>query len=78
MPSAPDQSESIIFPLSLPTIKQTTKLLVAEAMKRAKGNQSVASVMLGISQQALSKRLKLEKARGKNHITPSNRDRGRP
>jgi DNA-binding NtrC family response regulator len=56
--SAPHESESIIFPASLPTIKQATKLLVAQAMKRAKGNQSVAAAMLGITQQALSKRLK--------------------
>jgi DNA-binding NtrC family response regulator len=42
----------------LPSIKQSTQLLVDEAMKRANGNQSVAAKMLGISQQALSKRLK--------------------
>ena len=42
----------------LPTIKQATDLLVREAMKRANGNQSIAAGMLGISQQALSKRLK--------------------
>ena len=58
--SSQAETDFIIFPRSLPTIKHTTKLLVAEAMKRAKGNQSVASSMLGISQQALSKRLKQE------------------
>jgi DNA-binding NtrC family response regulator len=58
--TAPQESESIIFPTNLPTIKQATKLLVAQAMKRAKGNQSVAAAMLGITQQALSKRLKQE------------------
>ncbi len=50
----------IIFPENLPTIKEASSLLVAEAMKRAKGNQSVAATLLGISQQALSKRLKKE------------------
>ncbi len=43
---------------SLPTIQQAVGLLVAEAMKRADGNQSIACRLLGISQPALSKRLK--------------------
>jgi DNA-binding NtrC family response regulator len=43
---------------ALPTIHQAVSLLIAEAMKRAKGNQSIASRYLGISQPALSKRLK--------------------
>ncbi len=51
----------ITFGSQLPTIKEATRLLVTEAMKRAKGNQSVAASILGISQQALSKRLKSEK-----------------
>jgi len=42
-------------------IKQATDLLVREAMQRANGNQSIAAGMLGISQQALSKRLKKER-----------------
>ena len=33
-------------------------LLIAEALKRAEGNQSIASRLIGISQPALSKRLK--------------------
>jgi predicted transcriptional regulator len=49
------------FPKDLPTIKEATRLLVAEAMKRGGGNQSLAAKMLGITQQALSKRLKKEK-----------------
>ncbi|MCP4345532.1 MAG: sigma-54-dependent Fis family transcriptional regulator [Desulfobacterales bacterium] len=53
-----DDSALIIFPGRLPSIKQATELLIAEAVKRAQGNQSIASKMLGISQQALSKRLK--------------------
>jgi len=49
----------VVFPgQTLPTIKQITDLLVQEAMQRANGNQSIAAGMLGISQQALSKRLK--------------------
>lgn len=38
----------------LPTIKESTKLLISEAMKRANGNQSAAAKLLGITQPALS------------------------
>ncbi len=48
----------VTFPEELPTIKETTQILVDEAMKRAAGNQTIASKMLGISRQALGKRLK--------------------
>lgn len=47
----------------LPSIKQATNMLIAEAMKRAGNNQSIAASMLGISQQALSKRLKSQSAK---------------
>ncbi|TFH86015.1 sigma-54-dependent Fis family transcriptional regulator [Billgrantia azerbaijanica] len=47
---APDQP--------LPTLQEVADLLVAEAMQRAQGNQTLASRLLGISQPALSKRLK--------------------
>jgi len=49
---------SVTFGEKLPTIKQATRMLVTEAMKRAKGNQTLAANMLGISRQALSKRIK--------------------
>lgn len=42
----------------LPTLQQAGQLLVEDAMRRAEGNQSIASRLLGISQPALSKRLK--------------------
>jgi DNA-binding NtrC family response regulator len=42
----------------LPTIDNAVALLIAEATRRAKGNQTIASRMLGISQPALSKRMK--------------------
>ncbi len=42
----------------LPQLHEVADLLVAEAMKRADGNQSIACRLLGISQPALSKRLK--------------------
>jgi DNA-binding NtrC family response regulator len=63
-PSDPPRAEAvtdgplITFSSRLPTIREATELLVAEALKRTDGNQSVAARLLGISQQALSKRLK--------------------
>ena len=46
------------FPERLPTLHQATEMLIDEAMRRSHGNQSVAAGWLGISHQALSKRLK--------------------
>ena len=42
----------------LPTLQQSAVLLIDEAMQRSGGNQSVAARLLGISQPALSKRLR--------------------
>ncbi len=53
----------IIFPGELPTIQIATKILIDEAMDRSNSVISVAAQMLGISRQALSKRLKEEKRR---------------
>ncbi|MGP8305310.1 sigma-54-dependent transcriptional regulator [Vibrio sp. YIC-376] len=46
----------------LPTLQEISELLITEAMTRSQGNQSLASRMLGISQPALSKRLKNSKS----------------
>lgn len=52
--------ERVIFVPSepLPSLNEIDELLIAEAMRRAEGNQSIASRLIGISQPALSKRLK--------------------
>ncbi len=42
----------------LPTLTHSSEMLVMEAMDRSGGNQSIASKLLGISQPALSKRLR--------------------
>ncbi len=42
----------------LPSLLQATEALVEEALRRSEGNLSVAADLLGISRQALSKRLK--------------------
>lgn len=41
----------------MPTLKQAEQLLIDEAMRRSQGNQSIAALSLGISRQALNKRL---------------------
>lgn len=56
--SDPGKGIPITFADPLPTIKQATRMLVEEAMHRSGNNQSTAASLLGISQQALSKRLK--------------------
>ncbi len=49
---------AFIFPEHLPTLKQMSQLLVDEALRRTGGNQSHAARFLGITQQALNRRLK--------------------
>lgn len=56
-----EENISIIFPNKLPTLKKASDLLVKEAMQRTSNNQHLASRILGITQQALSKRLKNSK-----------------
>ena len=52
----------IIFPSEqLPSPRESQAILITEAMKRAKNNQSVAAQLLGISRQALNRRLKQQK-----------------
>ncbi len=57
MPIDSRDEQAVSFSERLPTIKQATELLVAEAVKRAKGNQNIAAQFLGITRQALGKRL---------------------
>jgi DNA-binding protein Fis len=48
----------VSFSEQLPTLKQTEQMLISEAMKRARHNQAIAAQWLGITRQALNKRLK--------------------
>ncbi len=48
----------ISFSDQLPTLKEIQNILIDEALKRSGNNQSIAACMLGISRQALCKRLK--------------------
>jgi two-component system, NtrC family, nitrogen regulation response regulator GlnG len=46
-----------LFPDRLPTLREAEEALTNEAMARAGGNQRIAACILGISRQALNKRL---------------------
>ncbi|WP_394201204.1 sigma-54-dependent transcriptional regulator [Shewanella waksmanii] len=50
--------DTIVFPKVLPTLAQMNQALIDEAMSRTANNQTAAAQMLGISQSALSRRLK--------------------
>jgi DNA-binding NtrC family response regulator len=50
-------SPIVTFHDQLPTLREIDDLLVMEAMQRAENNQSIAAMTLGISRQALNKRL---------------------
>jgi len=52
------EKNRIAFSAQLPTLKQAEQLLVEEALRRSNGNQSIAALSLGISRQALNKRLR--------------------
>ncbi|HMB15401.1 MAG TPA: sigma-54 dependent transcriptional regulator [Pelovirga sp.] len=54
----PESTATIIFGSKLPTIKEAIQALVDEALQRTAGNQSKAAKALGITPQALNKRLK--------------------
>ncbi len=49
------------FLANLPTLRQAEEFLVRRALEQAKGNQGIAASLLGVSRQALNKRLVREK-----------------
>jgi len=58
--SIPDKIKNdrlIMIPGEFPTLTQTETYMVREAMRKANGNQGVASILLGISRPALNRRL---------------------
>ena len=57
-PNAQNVRNLMNFGDRLPTLKEADWILVTEAMERANNNQTMASRLLGITQQALSKRIK--------------------
>ena len=55
------ERQMISFSHQLPTLKQAEHLLISEALDRSGGNQAIAALSLGISRQALNRRLKQKK-----------------
>jgi DNA-binding NtrC family response regulator len=53
--------EKILFPEELPFLKDISDQLIDEALKRTHGNQTAAGRMIGLSQPAMSKRIKIRK-----------------
>lgn len=53
----------LTFHERLPTFKEAEQLLLAEALKRAENNKSIAASLLGISRQAVAQRVKTMKTR---------------
>lgn len=51
------------FLKGIPTLKEAEKFLIEIALNEAKGNQGIAASILGISRQALNKRLVRDKAK---------------
>ena len=49
---------------SPPTLKEAEEQLIQEALDRSQGNQSAAAKLLGITRQALNRRLLTKKRRG--------------
>ena len=54
----------------LPTLKEAEEQLVAEALARAKNNQGIAASLLGVTRQALNKRLVRGGRAGKGGVPP--------
>ncbi len=48
----------IRFPDSLPSLDDAEQALIDEALRRAKGNQTIAAGLLGLSRRALNNRLR--------------------
>ena len=55
-----DSASKSVFGPNLPTIQETVRALINEALNRSNGNQNAAAKLLGISPQALSRRLKYQ------------------
>jgi DNA-binding NtrC family response regulator len=56
-PGDPGASDAFSALPRLPTLKEAEEHLVAEALRRARNNQGIAASLLGITRQALNKRL---------------------
>ncbi len=57
-PPTSEDDARINFPSRMPALKEVTIQAIDEALRRTNGNQRAAAKLLGLSQQAVSKRLK--------------------
>lgn len=53
----PSLEDKISFGEELPTLKEAQAVLVSEALRRSNNNQSIAAQLLGITRQALNRRI---------------------
>ncbi len=56
-PSDPRPGGGVVFSDSLPTIREVDAL-IQEALRRSRGKQNAAGEMIGLSPQAMSKRVR--------------------
>jgi len=56
-----EETDKIQFGEKLPTLKEVQNAVVEEALKRTNNNQSIAAQLLGVTRQALNKRVLQEK-----------------
>lgn len=57
-PQHEEERPPVTFAEQLPTLERVEHLLIAEALRRAGGNQSIAASLLGLSRRALNNRLR--------------------
>lgn len=56
-PNNKNGAPELTFPETLPTLKEIEEALIEEALQRANDNQGIAASLLGMTRQALNKRL---------------------
>lgn len=57
-PAPPSEETPLTWSARFPTLKETEEYLVSEALRRSGNNQGIAATLLGITRQALNKRLR--------------------
>lgn len=50
--------DDVVFPQTLPTVKDMRERLIEEALRRSGGNQSLAAAMIGLTPSAINKHLR--------------------
>jgi DNA-binding NtrC family response regulator len=62
---------ALVWPIALPTLADCTQGLIGEALRRCDGSVAEAARILGITRQALSKRLARRRARAPDALDPA-------